>query len=216
MKLVETTRKLPSWVIAVVGVLFFLISSVFFELKIQYTETEIRNVSDEMALLEYDIDRIVAEHRSAERLSDVGSLLFVHQGQTDPHMNEFSLWKAGENLELSISIVAMNTKSFDQSLSDKIGSFREMFKDGDIYERGQAYMSLINMFNLYEGKSVVALQESSKSLLDLKKKDLELQSQKNRLLRWQIFVYAISFVIILFKDLPIWKRQTMNSDSSRA
>ena len=213
---------IPSWAVATVGSLLVVCSTAIGTLLLQWNEDHMHRTRILISELETKLQRRWDSHKLAEnRLSTAELFAGLVVQNTKTGISKFIVPRTSKNIADAIITMRLShsdvqksdqetSKIFqpvctdmkpDQHLETKVNQLSQRLTNGDL----NAYDKLISLLDAERLLSACAVNSTRTKISALENELLEVSAYSDFLRGLQISLNLIGLIIVLLKDLPIWR-----------
>ncbi len=189
-------KMIPSWVVAVFGAVIVIIATLVSYVSIRGLDKDILKVEGEILEINSEISRLWDSHKLSDSRKysvDFFTTLLNSSNNQDIVISNIGNYMMG-------SILAMYTAT-DEDIPDREPEEIDKLKAGDL----SVYSKLNELLESLRRKSAVAINERKRRLDEFEIEKARLERDKNIVSFWYMFLNIMGLIVVLFKDLPIWK-----------
>lgn len=203
----KVTGRVPSWAVGLTGALIVVFSVALSPLSVHGLEEDIRGERGKISRLTESHQRLWGSHTLADQRAATADMLagFIAQAEGPPH--QFLLGRAGGHLQGAILAMWAGTGASDDQngseLEARVGELLARFNAGDL----NAYDEMASVLDdlRLASRNAVNGRASQRTESEARLQELELSHDRIRAL--QSGMNILGLVIVLLKDLPIWRRR---------
>lgn len=197
--------NVPSWVVGLVGGMLVVASVLMNPACIEVLAESVNAERAEISQLTESYQRLWSSHTLAEQRAASANMLggLIAQSQPGPP-HQFLLDGTDYHMVGAIDTMwdATGEMERDPVFDACVAELRQRLRDGDV----SAYKPMSVMLGRLRSSSRDAMNERAK---ERRESEIRLQALETRLdstRRWQATLNIIGLLLVLFKDLPIWRR----------
>ena len=196
---------LPSWCVAVIGSFLILLSTIISSVSLVNIQKEIESKNEEIIKLEEKFrsawgNHILAEQRMAT--SEVFAGLISMDISNSPE--QFLLPRSGKYARDAILTMYISADLLDEFNNKEVEI--QYLANALAAGNRNAYDKLFSLLDQARLKSADALNHLRNQIVKITKDRNKLRTNWSYLLAISSFLNIIGLVIVLLKDLPIWRR----------
>ena len=203
MMINRLTNKIPAWSVTVFGASMVVVSTLIGTLALRNVDHDIQTNSRRITQLNASIQKLWDSHKLADLRAGVGDILAGLIVHVDRRPHPFLLGRAGGHVEGAI--LAMWAATGDTTdatdLKCQVNLLRTRLNDGEL----DAYDSLSDLVNAHRHRSAEAINDRSEQVRQHEERIRSLRLWYNMLQNLQISFNILGLVIVLLKDLPVWR-----------
>ena len=213
---------IPSWIIAVCGASLVVISTALGTIWVVDIDEKTEEKSKTISELEVKVQRTWDSHKLADERARIADIFAGLIAQGIPKgINNFIRPRTANFIESAICtmrlsyeeieicgaqktempVTKIDTNRQESELMDKVAALKSSLIEGDL----NAYDKLVTLVNIERKSSAQAINEIRIRINALKNERRQLQSDANNYGILQVSLNLFGLIIVLFKDLPIWR-----------
>lgn len=218
---IDIKIPVPSWAIAIVGASMVAISVTYGSLNLSVKEENVKTASETLSDAREELANKLTKYRRAfDHLmaADVLRGTFSTQGDSAPLISfrletaaqyaenaTFIMWTATDD---AIDGTFYNTVGF--CLGEEVASLKMKMNRGDV----SAYKAFHHCFETWRYKARTVITATGEKINGLEKVLINKESERKSYQRDQIYFSLIGLLIVMLKDLPIWRNKVSMRGSS--
>ena len=196
-------RLIPSWSIGILGASIVVISISLSPLIVRDLENNIEDTENTISELNRRVRTLWANHTLAAQREAAADTIAALITLTDaPH--PFVISRSGAHLQGAIlTMWAATGDEDDTNLQSTVSALMEKLNAGQL----NSYDSMSAILDVQRLRSADVVNELYGEVADYEARLRELRKQRDRIRALQSFLNIVGLIVVLLKDLPIWKRK---------
>lgn len=202
--------RIPSWVVAVAGATIIIVATATSSTILHKTQTRIGETVSEIAQASSQFDRMWSSHLISDRRSAAADSLFGQAlGSDSREAQNFLLKQTGYHLRGSLLAMMLAAEAnVSDSTPTEITDLEKELERGN-YRAFNAFKDMIDKLRL---RSQKVLNDKGSTIRELQKNMQLLRRQESILYLAVVFFNLLGLIVVMCKDLPIWRVQRSESD----
>lgn len=205
--LFKITGRIPTWAVGLTGALTVVASVALGPLFQHGLEEDIRAERGQISQLTESHQQLWGSHTLADQRAASADMMagFIAQSGGPPH--QFLLGRTGGHMQGAILAMWAGSGASDDAggseLEARVGDLLRRLNDGDL----NAYDEMASILNdlRLASRDAINSRASERTESEVRLQDLEFSHDRIR--GWQAGMNILGLVIVLLKDLPIWRRR---------
>lgn len=206
MLLNNIANKIPTWWVAVFGTLLAVLSTVIFEIVVQSIDTRIRTNVGRTETVNQIVQTLRDDYKLSNRDAEMAGVYFALSSQVDEYQRPLVLWQARASFGNAITRLSFLTQedSLPRNLEELRSGVERSMKQL-IEGNSEAFQDISTFLNKLRAHSRIVKEKKDEEVRRLKRNYESSNSRRDLFRRLQVSFNILGLLIVLLKDLPIWK-----------